>query len=192
MASWKRRDVLRHRPHACPSFTCAIGRGHLGDGHDNRMRSAMKEGSSVYDGPIIDAYTHLWDLSMGCHGWLTQADGVSALGGLETLRRDVVVETFRHDCANQPIVASVHIEALWIRPIQWGRCVGRGPAGHAARSRNSGAAGCVRACGRHPPGPQLPYLPTARNPSRRPATSRSIQRGSATWRVLLRLDCCWR
>lgn len=67
----------------------------------------------MYDGPIIDAHTHLWDLSMGRHGWLTDAGGLSAIGGLEKLRHDMVVETFRRDCANQPVVASVHIEALW-------------------------------------------------------------------------------
>ena len=67
----------------------------------------------MYDGPIVDAHTHLWDLSMGRHGWLTEAGGVSALGSLDRIRHDVVVETFRRDCANQPIVASVHIEALW-------------------------------------------------------------------------------
>lgn len=67
----------------------------------------------MYDGPIIDAHTHLWDLSMGRHGWLTGAGDVTALGGLEKLRHDMLVETFRRDCANQPVVASVHIEALW-------------------------------------------------------------------------------
>ena len=152
---------------------------------------AMAKGSSVYDGPIIGAHTHLWDLSMGCHGWLTQADGVSALGGLKTLRRDVVVETFRHDCANQPIVASVHIEALWIRPTRWGRCVGRGPPGHAARSRDSGAAGCVRACGRHPP--DLSFHPTHREKSFAPPGDTALD--PAWQRDVARVasvDCCWR
>jgi predicted TIM-barrel fold metal-dependent hydrolase len=69
--------------------------------------------AGLYDGPIVDAHTHLWDLSMGRHGWLIGKGGVSALGGLEKLRRDVVVETFRRESANQNIVASVHIEALW-------------------------------------------------------------------------------
>ena len=67
----------------------------------------------MYDGPIIDAHTHLWDLSMGRHAWLTDTGGVSALGGLEKIRHDVLVETFRQDSAAQPIVATVHIEALW-------------------------------------------------------------------------------
>ncbi len=67
----------------------------------------------MYDGPIIDAHTHLWDLSMGCHDWLTGAGAVTALGGLEKLRHDMLVETFRRDAARQPVVASVHVEALW-------------------------------------------------------------------------------
>ena len=67
----------------------------------------------MYDGPIIDAHTHLWDLSMGRHAWLTGDGAVKALGGLEKLRHDTLVETFRRDCANQPVVATVHIEALW-------------------------------------------------------------------------------
>ena len=67
----------------------------------------------MYDGPIVDAHTHLWDLSMGRHGWLTEAGAVSALGGLEKLRHDMLVKNFRQDCASQPVVASVHIEALW-------------------------------------------------------------------------------
>lgn len=67
----------------------------------------------MYDGPIIDAHTHLWDLSMGRHRWLTGAGAVTALEGLEKLRHDMLVETFRQDCANQPVVASVHVEALW-------------------------------------------------------------------------------
>ena len=67
----------------------------------------------MYGGPIIDAHTHLWDLSMGRHAWLTREGAVTALGGLERLRHDTSVETFRQDCAHQPVVASVHIEALW-------------------------------------------------------------------------------
>ena len=67
----------------------------------------------MYDGPIIDAHTHLWDLSMQRHPWLSAASEVKALGGLEKLRHDILVETFRRDAANQPVVASVHIEALW-------------------------------------------------------------------------------
>ena len=47
----------------------------------------------MYDGPIIDTHTHLWDLSMDAHPWLRPADGaVQALGGLDAIRRTFVVE----------------------------------------------------------------------------------------------------
>ncbi|MFC3226198.1 amidohydrolase family protein [Marinibaculum pumilum] len=69
---------------------------------------------TLYDGPIIDAHTHLWDLSMDRHPWLRPGDGaVQALGGLERLQRDYVVADYLRDSANQPIAASVHVEALW-------------------------------------------------------------------------------
>jgi predicted TIM-barrel fold metal-dependent hydrolase len=70
----------------------------------------------MYDGPIIDAHIHLWDLAMQKHKWLMPSDGsVAALGGLEKLRHDFGVEDYRRASANQPIVATVHIEALWDR-----------------------------------------------------------------------------
>ena len=68
----------------------------------------------TYNGPIIDAHTHLWDLSMDKHPWLRPADGgVQALGGLDKLRESYLVADYLRDTANQPITASVHIEALW-------------------------------------------------------------------------------
>jgi len=68
----------------------------------------------MYTGPIIDAHTHLWDLSMNKHPWLSPSGGsVQALGGLEKLRHTFVVEDYLRDCRNQPVVATVHIEALW-------------------------------------------------------------------------------
>ena len=70
----------------------------------------------MYSGPIIDAHTHLWDLSMRKHAWLLPSGGgVQALGGLERLRRDVLVADYLRDSANQEIVATVHIEAQWDR-----------------------------------------------------------------------------
>jgi predicted TIM-barrel fold metal-dependent hydrolase len=68
----------------------------------------------MYAGPIIDAHTHLWDLSMDKHPWLRPAKGgVQALGGLEKIRRTYVVEDYLKDSATQPIVSTVHVEALW-------------------------------------------------------------------------------
>jgi predicted TIM-barrel fold metal-dependent hydrolase len=68
----------------------------------------------MYTGPIIDAHTHLWDLSMDKHPWLRPSDGaVQALGGLEKLRRNYLVNDYLSDSASENVVASVHIEALW-------------------------------------------------------------------------------
>lgn len=70
----------------------------------------------MYSGPIIDPHIHLWDLSMRKHAWLMPSDGsVQALGGLEKLRHDFGVADYLRDSANQDIVATVHIEALWDR-----------------------------------------------------------------------------
>ena len=94
--------------------------------------------NSLYAGPIIDAHHHLWDLSMGCHKWLVPSDSsVQALGGLEALARDYLVEDYRRDSANQAVVASVHIEALWAAADSGGETRGGGtrgkPHGLAAR-----------------------------------------------------------
>jgi len=68
----------------------------------------------MYSGPIIDAHTHLWDLSMDKHPWLRPSgDSLQALGGLEKIRRTFLVADYLRDSAGQGIVASVHVEALW-------------------------------------------------------------------------------
>jgi predicted TIM-barrel fold metal-dependent hydrolase len=68
---------------------------------------------TLYDGPIVDAHHHLWDLSMGKHPWLSPSDSAVPLPGLEDLRRDYLVEDYLRDSAAHNIVATVHIEALW-------------------------------------------------------------------------------
>lgn len=51
---------------------------------------------------------------MGKHRWLMPAEGaVEALGGLDSLRRDYLVEDYLRDSAGHNIVGTVHIEALW-------------------------------------------------------------------------------
>lgn len=67
----------------------------------------------MYSGPIIDAHTHLWDLSMKKHPWLSPSGSVQALGGLEKLQRNYLVANYLEDSAKQNIIATVHIEALW-------------------------------------------------------------------------------
>lgn len=92
----------------------------------------------MYSGPIIDPHTHYWDLSMRKHAWLLPSDGsVQALGGLEKLRRDYLPADYARDSANQPIVATVHIEALWdkddlLGETRWLESLAR-PDGYAAR-----------------------------------------------------------
>jgi predicted TIM-barrel fold metal-dependent hydrolase len=71
---------------------------------------------SLYDGPIIDAHHHLWDLRLDRHPWLRPADGgIQALGDLGPLRQNYLVDDYLRDVAGQNVVASVHIEALWDR-----------------------------------------------------------------------------
>ena len=68
----------------------------------------------LYTGPIIDPHHHLWDIGMDRHPWLRPvADGRGGLGDLEPLRRDYLVEDYRHDARHHDIVATVHVEANW-------------------------------------------------------------------------------
>ena len=70
----------------------------------------------MYSGPIIDAHTHLWDLSMHRHGWLApSAASRGAVGAPDKIRRDCLPEDYLRASAGQGVVASVHIEALWDR-----------------------------------------------------------------------------
>jgi predicted TIM-barrel fold metal-dependent hydrolase len=69
--------------------------------------------ANLYDGPIVDAHHHLWDISMGKHPWLCPSDSAVPLPGLKDLMHDYVVADYLRDCAGHNIVATVHIEALW-------------------------------------------------------------------------------
>jgi predicted TIM-barrel fold metal-dependent hydrolase len=72
--------------------------------------------AELYRGPIIDAHCHLWDLGMDRHPWLRPTGGaIQALGDLDAIRRNYLVDDYRRDAANQSVVASVHIEAAWDR-----------------------------------------------------------------------------
>ncbi len=73
-----------------------------------------------YDGPIIDAHHHLWDLSMGRHPWLMAGDpAMRSLGDLGFLRRNYLIADYLADIGPQHVVGSVCIEALWdpSRPV---------------------------------------------------------------------------
>lgn len=68
-----------------------------------------------YDGPLIDAHHHLWDLSMNRHPWIAPTGGLAALGDLAYLRKNYLPEDFAADSAGQNIAASVFVEAHWDR-----------------------------------------------------------------------------
>jgi predicted TIM-barrel fold metal-dependent hydrolase len=68
----------------------------------------------LYDGPIIDAHHHLWDLDLGRHPWLAPQSGDrGTLGDLSRIRRNYLPADYRRDAAGQNIVGSVHVEAGW-------------------------------------------------------------------------------
>ena len=100
------------------------------------MRSRAAE--AAYDGPVIDAHHHLWDLSAGRYPWLTGAAGIGALGDIGYMRHDYLPDDYAADTAGQGVVASVHVEAVWDRsrsPVEetaWLAGLAR-PAGIAAR-----------------------------------------------------------
>ena len=53
---------------------------------------------------------------MDRHPWLRPTGGaIQALGELDVIRRNYLVDDYRRDVANQNVVASVHIEAAWDR-----------------------------------------------------------------------------
>jgi predicted TIM-barrel fold metal-dependent hydrolase len=72
--------------------------------------------AELYSGPIVDPHIHLWDLGMDRHPWLRPTgSAIQALGGLDAIRRNYLVEDYLRDVARQKVVASVHIEAAWDR-----------------------------------------------------------------------------
>jgi predicted TIM-barrel fold metal-dependent hydrolase len=70
----------------------------------------------MYQGPIIDAHHHLWDLSLGRHRWLLDAGAaIGALGDVSYMRKNYLPADFLHDAAGKNVVGTVHIEAHWDR-----------------------------------------------------------------------------
>ena len=138
----------------------------------------------LHRGPIIDAHCHLWDLDMDRHPWLRPTGGaIQALGDLDAIRRNYLVDDYRRDAANQNVVASVHIEAAWDRAddplaeIEWletldkssgvaARYIGfadlTAPDAEAALERLSEAKRCVgvrRMLSWHPTDPAKCFAP---------------------------------
>lgn len=70
--------------------------------------------ASLYNGPIIDAHHHLWDLSMRRHPWLMgrKPDGANR-AETDPLERSFLVEDYLDAARGQGLEATIHIEASW-------------------------------------------------------------------------------
>ena len=67
-----------------------------------------------YNGPIIDAHHHLWDIELGRHPWLVDPKvGIGALGDISYMRKSYLPEDYLWDADGADIVGTVCIEALW-------------------------------------------------------------------------------
>ena len=60
---------------------------------------------------IIDAHHHLWDLGRNYYPWLSDRVGPRMYGDYAAIRRNYLVEDFRRDIGDLPVVASVHVQA---------------------------------------------------------------------------------
>ncbi len=71
---------------------------------------------ALYAGDIVDAHQHFWNLSETHYPWLTSAEhSIKALGDIGDLRRNYLPADFIEDAAQQPVIASVCVEAGWDR-----------------------------------------------------------------------------
>lgn len=87
--------------------------------------------NAAYDGPIIDAHHHFWDLGLNRHPWLANPAEHAFL------RRDHLVADYLKLAAGSGIVATVHAEANWdpsdpLGETEWLDRLDR-PAGIASR-----------------------------------------------------------
>ena len=66
----------------------------------------------MYDGDIIDAHHHMWDLATGWYPWLTtERPKEMVFGDPSPLARNYLVEDYLADMAELRLVKSVHIAA---------------------------------------------------------------------------------
>jgi predicted TIM-barrel fold metal-dependent hydrolase len=67
----------------------------------------------LYDGPILDAHTHLWEFNPKNYPWLAPSSDFGPEGLSDSLRRDYLPADYERDVRGQGVVASVHVEAGW-------------------------------------------------------------------------------
>lgn len=70
--------------------------------------------SMIYDGPVIDAHHHFWDLEANTYPWL--APGVLVAhryGDYTPIKRTYLPADYLRDAAGHRVVGSVYVEAEW-------------------------------------------------------------------------------
>ncbi|MEO6268926.1 MAG: amidohydrolase family protein [Lautropia sp.] len=89
---------------------------------------------------IIDAHHHLWDLGLNYYPWLSDRVGPRMYGDYSAMRRNYLLDDFRQDIGDLPVVASVHVQAEHdhtdpVRETRWLQSVADAPAsGGVARA----------------------------------------------------------
>ncbi|MET4638897.1 amidohydrolase family protein [Mycetocola sp. 2940] len=67
-----------------------------------------------YDGPVIDAHHHVWDLQRNLYPWLTPEEMVPhRYGDYGSIKRDYLPADYLADVDDTSVVASVYMEAEW-------------------------------------------------------------------------------
>ncbi len=86
----------------------------------------------MFEGPIVDAHHHLWDLQACHYPWLMARGERRFFGDPTSLQRNYVVADFLEDARSLPLQASVHVqvgaaEADSLRETQWLQAVADAP-----------------------------------------------------------------
>lgn len=79
-----------------------------------RMENGRSEGIfMIYEGEIIDAHMHLWDLEKREYPWIYEEDEYinEILGSFEAIRKNFLVSDYKALATPHRIVKSVHVEA---------------------------------------------------------------------------------
>lgn len=70
--------------------------------------------STLYDGPIIDAHQHFWDLGANHYPWLKPGILVPhRYGDYSAIKHDYLPADYRRDVTGHNVVGSVYVEAEW-------------------------------------------------------------------------------
>ncbi|SAL80353.1 amidohydrolase 2 [Caballeronia arvi] len=69
---------------------------------------------ALYDGPVIDAHQHFWDLEANQYPWLTGDTLVAhRYGDYSAIKRTYLPADYLRDAAGHDVVGSVYVEAEW-------------------------------------------------------------------------------